>query len=60
MLVLSRKERESIEITKNGQHIATVAVIQVQGNKCRIGIKADQSVSILRSELEPRNEPKAA
>lgn len=59
MLCLSRKERESIEITQNGKHVATVMILQVLGNKCRVGIKADASVKIMRSELEPQ-EPKAA
>lgn len=60
MLCLSRKERESIEITQNGKHVATVMILQVLGNKCRVGIKADASIKIMRSELESNDEPKAA
>lgn len=60
MLVLSRREQETLEITQNGKHIATVAVLRIKGSKCRLGIKADADVKIMRTELETDDEPKAA
>lgn len=48
MLVLSRKIDESI-IIDDGRII--VKVIDIGGGKVRIGIEADRSVKVLRSEL---------
>jgi len=50
MLVLTRKELESIQIGDN----IIVSVLEVNGNKVRIGIKAPPNVLILRTELERR------
>ena len=47
MLVLSRKNGEKIHI---GNHI-TVTLVQIKGNRVRIGIDAPDDVAILRSEL---------
>ena len=47
MLVLSRKPGEKIHI---GSGI-TVTVIEVQGNKIRLGIDAPEEVPIFRAEL---------
>lgn len=47
MLVLTRKTNETIVI--DGQ--IEVSVIQVRGNRVRLGIKAPASVSIERSEI---------
>lgn len=47
MLVLSRKNGESIKI---GEDIE-IQVLQSQGNRVRLGIKAPKSVSIQRTEL---------
>ena len=49
MLVLSRRKDESIVLPELG---ITIEVIRVKGNKVRLGIKAPDSVRILRSELE--------
>jgi carbon storage regulator len=49
MLVLSRRKDESIILPDLG---ITIEVIRVKGNKVRLGIKAPDSVRILRSELE--------
>jgi carbon storage regulator len=48
MLVLNRKTGEKILV---GDEI-TITVLEVQGNRVRIGIDAPLSVSILRSELQ--------
>ncbi|MBY0230007.1 MAG: carbon storage regulator CsrA [Gemmataceae bacterium] len=47
MLVLTRKAGEKIIIADN----VTVEVLEIQGNRVRIGIQAPQGVTILRQEL---------
>jgi carbon storage regulator len=47
MLVLTRKAGERIVIADN----VIVEVLEVQGNRVRIGIQAPQGVTILREEL---------
>jgi carbon storage regulator len=47
MLVLTRKAGERIVIDNN----IVVEVLEVQGNRIRIGIEAPQGVTILRQEL---------
>ena len=47
MLVLSRKPGEKIHI---GSGI-TVTVVEIQGNKIRLGIDAPEEVPIFRAEL---------
>ena len=47
MLVLSRKEGERIRI---GDKI-TVTVLEVRGDKVRIGIEAPENVSVHRQEV---------
>lgn len=49
MLVLSRKERERIRL---GDSII-LTVVQVSGDRVRIGVEAPADVLILREELEP-------
>jgi carbon storage regulator len=57
MLVLSRKPGEQIYI---GSHI-TITVVEVKGNRVRIGIEAPSNVTVLRAELndflKPNEEP---
>ena len=48
MLVLSRKVNETVEFPELG---ITVEVVRVKGNTVRLGIKAPNSVRILRGEL---------
>jgi carbon storage regulator len=50
MLVLSRKTGESVRI---GNNIAVV-VLQVKGNRVRIGIEAPRPIGIVREELRSR------
>jgi carbon storage regulator CsrA len=54
MLVLSRKLNESIQI---GDRI-TLRVVQIRGNRVRLGIVAPAEVRIMRQELESQ-EPAA-
>ncbi len=49
MLVLGRKQNESIII--DGR--ITVKVLQVKGNRLRLGIEAPEDVPIRRAELAP-------
>ena len=48
MLVLSRRKEETIEFPELG---ISVEIIRVEGNKVRLGIKAPDSIRILRGEL---------
>ena len=48
MLVLSRKTNETIELPELG---ITIEVIKVKGGTVRLGIKAPESIRILRGEL---------
>lgn len=47
MLVLSRKKNESIIINDN----ITVTVIEIRGDKVRLGIEAPKNVSVHRREV---------
>ena len=48
MLVLSRKSTESIHIGDS----VVVTVLEIRGNKVRLGIEAPKEVHVLRSELQ--------
>lgn len=47
MLVLSRKKDESIVINEN----IVITVLEIRGDKVRLGIQADKNIPIARSEL---------
>ena len=47
MLIISRKKNEGIIINQDTE----VTVIDIQGDKVRIGIEAPESVKIIRREL---------
>lgn len=47
MLVLSRRRDESIMIGKD----ITVTIVDVRGDKVRVGIDAPQSISVHREEV---------
>ena len=47
MLVLSRKKNESIVIGGN----VTVTIVEVRGDKVRLGIEAPSDVTVHRSEV---------
>ena len=49
MLILSRKEGERIRL---GDSIV-ITVVDVSGEKVRVGIKAPPDVLVLREELDP-------
>ena len=52
MLVLSRKQTEVIRLVHpSGELIAEIAVVDIRGDKVRLGIQADRSVGIYRAEV---------
>ncbi|AMV21398.1 carbon storage regulator CsrA [Planctomyces sp. SH-PL14] len=58
MLVLSRKKNESIVINEN----IVITVVEVRGDKVRLGIQAPRDVSIHRNEVYEamKHEPSTA
>lgn len=55
MLVLSRFKNEDVIIGKAGDVLTepiVITVVEVRGNKVRIGIKADKSMSVHRKEVQ--------
>ena len=48
MLVLSRKSTESIHVGDS----VVITVLEIRGNKVRIGIDAPKEIHVLRSELQ--------
>jgi carbon storage regulator CsrA len=56
MLVLTRKLGEGIQIDAG----ITVTVVEVRGNKVRLGIEAPSDIRVLRQELAPQESSPAA
>ncbi|MFM7149889.1 MAG: carbon storage regulator [Gemmataceae bacterium] len=56
MLVLTRKAGEKIVIADN----IVLEVLEIQGNRVRLGIQAPQGVTILREELVKSKAPNRA
>ena len=55
MLVLGRRIGESVRIGDGVQ----ITVLQIQGNRVKLGIKAPKAVRVLRGELELEEEIEA-
>jgi len=55
MLVLSRKRDEKILMQVPGMQDIEVTVVRIDQKKVRLGIKANDEVTILRSELTERD-----
>ena len=51
MLVLSRKKDEQIVINLGAQ-LVTIKVVDVRGDRVRLGIEAPSSVSVHRQEVQ--------
>jgi len=52
MLVLSRKKGEQIRVGHNGE--VTITVVELRGDKVRLGIQADENVPVHREEVFQR------
>ena len=50
MLVLSRKKNESIVIEVDGK-IITVVLVEIRGDKVRLGVEAPKEVPVHRAEV---------
>lgn len=57
MLVLSRKTREEVVITIRNERIV-ITVVELRGDKVRLGFDAHESVKINRSEVQTRIDSK--
>lgn len=57
MLVLTLKENEKVVVPIIG---ITITLVRIQGNRCRIGFEAPQSIKFLRSKLLPTGNPDLA
>ena len=53
MLVLTRKRNENVLINEN----ITITIVEVRGDKVRLGIDAPKDVIVLRSELRDHAKP---
>ena len=57
MLVLSRKNNESIILQIPGQDDIKITVVRIDNkNKVRIGVTADKEITVLRQELNKKEE----
>lgn len=54
MLVVSRKRDEKIVMTTADGSEIEIVVVRIEPNKVRLGIQADKSITILRSELKDK------
>ena len=53
MLVLSRKQDEEIVI---GDGLVVITVVEIRGDKVRLGIAADRSIPVHRREIQEQRE----
>lgn len=51
MLVLSRKTNEKLRITLEDGRQIVVVVVEVRGDKVRIGVEADRTIRVDREEI---------
>lgn len=52
MLVLSRKRNEEIVLRVKGEVVATITVVDIRGDKTRIGVESGDEVIIHRKEVD--------
>jgi carbon storage regulator CsrA len=59
VLVLSRKKNEDIVITIPDGRVITIKVVDIVGDKVRLGVTAAPDVSVMRRELltQPEKKP---
>lgn len=64
MLVLSRKKSEKIVVEVPGYPPVAIIVVEIRGDKVRIGVEADKQINVNREEIHnlglTRDEAKAA
>lgn len=58
MLVLSRKKDEDILIRTPEGRVVTIRVVEIIGDKVRLGFVADDCITIMRNELVKPKEVK--
>jgi carbon storage regulator CsrA len=51
MLLLTRRENESVVITTESGEEIFISVVSIVGKQVRLGFEADQSINIVRDEL---------
>ncbi len=51
MLVLSRKKNESIVVGPDENNLSTIVVVEVRGDKVRLGIEAPREWCVHRREV---------
>lgn len=51
MLVLSRKTDEKIIVKRENMPDIVITIVRIDQNRVKIGIDADQDITILREEL---------
>ncbi len=58
MLVLARKVTESIVVIYGPKETdrVVITIVRIGANVVRIGLDADEQVTIVRSELQPRDD----
>lgn len=59
ILVLSRQRNESVVITAPRGKQIVVTVVEIRGDKVRLGFEADKSIEINRNEVQERIDAKA-
>lgn len=52
MLILSRVKGQSIVLTASNGEQATVLIVDVKGDRVRVGIEADSKVAVHRQEVQ--------
>ena len=58
MLVLSMKEKDDPIIIRAHGEVIEIALVEIRGDKARIGISADKSVEINRLVVDQAKHPK--
>lgn len=51
LLVLSRHRDESIVVAVDGKVVAEILVVDIRGDKARLGVSAPKSVAVHRREV---------
>ena len=56
MLVLTRKNRESVVVLKNeaGEPMLKITVLEIEGGRVKLGFEAEQRLPIHRQEIYER------